>query len=281
MEILSGTFPVNVYGTVNVPARKKQQREIRFGVGEEVQIMPGGSLPPNHQNARWGLVSGQGQLLNHDEGGRATYTARNLNLDDFTKGEKQYHAVLELKDGNTSLVKIKLTFICPTECLLIRTGTRHHRNGSANCGFRGQVCLGPADVSFMRVEVKETRGTIVSEGVGLRDWMGQIHADTVNWITAHQVTQQGTLMTGTDTVWSPADTVQGQTFGPLYGNKLLGECNWDIAWMYRLVGENTATGLQFGKAWHKTYLYRNGNMLVEKGGVVETSKLTDPPVNYP
>ena len=133
----------------------------------------------------------------------------------------------------------------------------------------------------MNIEVKETRGTISATGVQLAE-NGTIHADSTAWLTALKVTSQGTLMNANDRVWSPAPAPVGgwKANTDALAGMVAGTLEWDIAWMYRVKGSTSTTGLQFGKAWHKATTLKNGKMTVEKGGASHTAAIGDATENY-
>jgi hypothetical protein len=60
----------------------------------------------------------------------------------------------------------------------------------------------------------------------------------------------------------------------------VGEATWDIAWMYKLVGDPATTGLQFHKAWHKTKVLETGLVRVEKGGASHQNLPADANENW-
>ena len=66
----------------------------------------------------------------------------------------------------------------------------------------GQPVIGPADVSFLNIQLKETRGTTRGTGEALQHLNGVIHADTPAWVGSRRVSADGTLMDAADKVWA-------------------------------------------------------------------------------
>src|SRR5262249_6543458 len=198
--------------------------------------------------------------------GVATYTSRDLTPEEFA-ADRKYEAILELKAGGgvfSSLLKVKLTSIAPRSAWLINRGSKPEQR-SAKSGVGGQRCVGPADVSFKNVQLKETRGTMTCWGQGMSAGRGRIHQDTPQWLPGREVTDQGTLMNALDEVWSLADPGQQWVADPTQA-MIKGQDTWDIAWMYTLAGSGEATGYQFAKVPHIATLWSDGKMKVEKGG---------------
>ncbi|NEQ76487.1 MAG: hypothetical protein F6K23_27705 [Okeania sp. SIO2C9] len=285
---ITGEINVAVEAEVRAPARKVGN-EARFGVGEHIRVFPLESLS-DKQGIIWKIKSGGGSLV-HDltKGlGVATYIARDLEEDELKSSKRSYEVVLELMDNSKQLAQVEFTVIAPKWAGLLKLGPRHEQ-GYANSGFWGIWVLGPKDVSFMNVVIKESLGTINSSGT-MSSEKGTIHKisggnshvdHSGDWMDSMVMTDRGTVFDAIDNVWSPSETPKGGWRNDL--NRVLlpvGKLEWDIAQMYKLKTDTSDKGLQYGKAWHKASVTIDGTMTTEKGGAKHVAKINDPTVNF-
>jgi hypothetical protein len=185
---------------VAVPGRRLGN-SARYGVGEIITLMLNGNPPQGRSMLYWNVKSGGGAITNLLVPGKCEYTAPDIGLEQLARGERSFEVRLQLVDAKGVLGEVALEIVSPQNAWLIKLGEKHQQ-GSANSGFWGQPCLGPNDVSFMRTLLKETRGTINTTGSVFEAARGRIHADTLGWVPASKVVDQGTLFNAPDSVLS-------------------------------------------------------------------------------
>jgi hypothetical protein len=117
-------------------------------------------------------------------------------------------------------------------------------------------------------------GTIhkITGGASSTDYSG-------DWLDALVMTDKGTAFDAIDNVWTLADVPsEGWKAGE---TRLVGTLTWDIAQMYKLKTDTSATGLQYAKAWHKSQVTAAGVVKTEKGGAMSAPlAISDPTTNF-
>ena len=270
--------PVAVNGTVTPEDNFAGRSKTQYGVGERLRLdfttNPLGATAASFGGLQWYIKNGKGTLVNEGgNNGKAIYTC--------PENAEQGSITLELRTtGMPAAIKAtrSFTIVAPNNVVISRapgTGT-FHRQGIASSGFRGEIFLQPAGVSFRNLEIRE--GSAPSTGTGsmaqningFKDIGSIRHATMGTWVTIGG----GSIATG-----CKADGIDEINAMPMDPPFAVGTFTWSIPWYYRIVGSH-GTDRQFAFMHHQESVDAAGQMTMTKGGTTVVHNAADPDSDF-
>jgi hypothetical protein len=312
---LSG-LAIHIVPRDDVPVRKTGA-DLRFGVGEVIGLTA--TAPPmSYASVAWSVQAGAdaSTLINSPAGGGvATFTAPDVGPDVSGEPPLSYTATLALKVKRTptsaeeTIATIEFDVIRPSTGSIKNHAERHRiKTHSArpqpNAGMWGMFMIGPADVSFQNVLLKEGRGVNVARATlgdvhPIPNTMASYHADYPNghgfsadWMTPGSTEgghpaydpATGTRMGLWDKIQSlsPDDPAGGWDLAET-DLTVVGKSDCAIDWHYTVRAPGgpanpTGTGRKFCTVEHNASVTKGGTLTVTKGGETVTKKWSDPSV---
>jgi len=161
---------VKVVPDVLVPSRKLlPTSQWRFGVGEEIYLAylydakMRGLLAAKVDKPRWFIAQGGGTITQGTFPGEAKYTAPDVSLGSTSTTIKLHYKV---RADGSPIAEVSFDVIAPTACSMEHVRDIHYSDGGSssrwnndpNGGFIGKHLIGPKDVSFARVQLRECGG---------------------------------------------------------------------------------------------------------------------------
>ena len=233
----------------------------RFGIAEIIDLSFTANPPATAASfggLKWKIVSGGGTLTGGNDG-LGTYTAPGTAATVVLRLEVASGASQGKGQNYT------ITIVAPSGAHMTRVSGLRHTNGLAGVGFRGNIFLEPADVSFANLSF--TEGSVAGVGSGFyARHNGRIHATTSSPVTIGSCNvTTGCRVNGTDTVDTGDD-------GPPFS---AGDFLWAIPWRYHVGSSITA----FTTANHHQTADAAGKTTIEKAGAGPFSKNASDPTS--
>jgi hypothetical protein len=232
------------------PAPSNKART-KLGVGERVvlRITPGPGT--------WAVTGGS--TLSATSGATVTFTAR------ATAGKSKVTVTV-----GSQTAEVEFDVVRPNSVRMDAKGTRHVANGRPNAGMHTDIFIGPADVSFYRVELLELEVGATASGYW-QSRAGQGH---------HPNTSFGpmttTVVSGKGTKFAFMDNALSGYLGP--GPISAGQFAYAIPWQYRVVGGSSGT--TFATVNQTIVTTDDGTTTISKAGASVSFKLTDGETSY-
>lgn len=243
---------------------------VRFGVGERLSLTStmGTTGPlPSGAGLAWTKRSGLGTLTNsglNDGNGSFVCGARSgaVVFDLVVVGSTMAGTVMDTKT---------ISVVEPTTGTIRQKPSTGiwHVNNQASVGFKGEIFMGPNDVSFNQATFSE--GAVAGTATGdLSMKNGENHSATGSWLPIGMGNSAtGSKMLGQDTISTgqyPPPFPTGGTF------------HWPIPWQFKV---GTEPGKTFTTAHHRESVDTAGMATIQKAGSGAFSKnLADPSSSY-
>ena len=243
---------------------------IRFGVGERLSLSStmGTTGPlPSGAGLAWTKRSGLGTLTNsglNDGNGSFVCGARSgaVILDLTVVGSAMAGTVLDTKNINV---------VEPNSGRITQKPSTGiwHVNNRASVGFKGEIFVGPNDVSFNQATFSE--GAVAGTATGdLSMKNGENHSATGSWLPIGL----GNSATGSKMLGQ--DTISTGQYAPPFPTG--GTFHWPIPWQFKVGAE---AGKTFTTADHRESVDTAGMATIQKAGSGPFSKnLADPSSSY-
>ena len=252
----------------------------RFGIAETLGL-DYTALPDiaaaEHFGVHWTLVTGAGTMLSLPSiriPGTpfvplpATYLAGNA-----ATTEQVALTVISGPAAGVNLATANLPLVAPFISYMVQVpgSTLCHTTGTASAGFRGNIFMLPADVSFSGLQWREGNGTGIGTG-SFSGLNGRIHPVTSTFMsigTGNAAT--GCQVNTVDSVSTSSSSPSTSLFG---GTDWTGSFIWPISWQYQAPGGPV---VPYMTAFHVATADRAGNTSQSKAGAGPfTRALGDP-----
>jgi hypothetical protein len=273
---------------------------LRFGVGEVIDVRATG-LPLCYASLTWSVEGAAETALVCSSGCDATFTAPDVPAGDPAPLSYQVTLSLKMKTSPTSaeatIATVVFDVIRPSNGRILNHADRHltrtdPTHPKPNAGMWGVFMIGPADVSFQNVLIKEGAGENIADsplGSGIANTMVSYaagrphgHVFSAHWMTpgsteggrAAYDRVHGTRMGVWDDIrsLSPADPVDGWDLTET-DTTIVGTSVCTIDWHYALrPTPDTENGRKFCEVVHEASVTRGGTLTVSKGGSGNVTK---------
>lgn len=249
--VLGGALPTitpNVTPADNFAGRSL----VRFGVGETITLSTALSAgtAATVGGLQWRKVSGPGALAAPAPDGAATFTC------DHHDGAVSL--VLEVASGlriGEQVATQNFAVVKPSSGVMRQvpgTGVKHTRK-KGDCGFKGDMFIGPNDVSFAGIQQRE--GACAATGTGsFAGWNGLPHAPSDAWKSV----QPGNAANGSE-VNQVDEVYSGKMSRPFTA----GTFTWPIPWEWRVAGSSPEI---YATATHRAVIGDHGKVSIDKAG---------------